>query len=97
MSPTSLRSAVRSRAGAATTNRPSLGATLATVLRPVVMMLAKAVADVPLTGRSPARSFRDFIGEPLMDMRLAVLLALFTFGYLRGFSRQRGSVLAGES
>jgi GntP family gluconate:H+ symporter len=58
--------------------------TLATILFPVVLMLARAVADIywdnPKTAPK-AREFLDFIGEPLTALFLAVLLAMFTFGY----------------
>jgi GntP family gluconate:H+ symporter len=70
---------------------PSFGVTLATILFPVVLMLLKALADIvwsnentrPLGGR-----FLDFIGEPLVALFLAVVLAMFTFGAAAGFGRQ---------
>jgi GntP family gluconate:H+ symporter len=80
------------RAASAEVRRPpSFAVTLATILCPVVLMLLKALADViwdnektrPLGGR-----FLDFIGEPLVALFLAVLLAMFTFGFAVGFSRQ---------
>lgn len=77
--------------------RPSFGIALTTVLLPVVLMLAKALADITLDKKSTLRSFLDFIGDPLVALLLAVLLAMFTFGYLRGFSRQKVSDLIGLS
>jgi gluconate:H+ symporter, GntP family len=80
-----------------TDRRPSFGISLATVLLPVVLMLAKALADITLNKKSTVRSFLDFIGDPLIALLLAVLVAMFTFGYLRGFSRQKVSDLIGLS
>jgi GntP family gluconate:H+ symporter len=76
---------------------PSFGITLATILFPVVLMLAKALADViwyqaPVPSGQAAppvpgvRVVLDFVGEPLVAMFLAVLLAMGTFGYAVGFS-----------
>jgi GntP family gluconate:H+ symporter len=76
---------------------PSFGVTLGTVLLPVVLMLGKAVADVLLAKDNIARSWIDFIGDPLMALLLAVIVAMFTFGYVRGFSKEKVSALLGSS
>jgi GntP family gluconate:H+ symporter len=80
-----------------TDRRPSFGISIATVLLPVVLMLGKALADITLDKKNGLRSFLDFIGDPLVALLLAVLVAMFTFGYLRGFSRQRVSDMIGLS
>jgi len=62
--------------------------TLATILFPVVLMLLKALADIIWDNKDTAplaRNVMDFIGEPLVAMFLAVLLASITFGYAVGF------------
>ncbi|HEV7898275.1 MAG TPA: SLC13 family permease [Planosporangium sp.] len=82
---------------AAVDRRPSFGITLATVLLPVVLMLGKALADVLLATSSGVRTVLDFVGDPLVALLLAVLVAMFTFGYLRGFSRHKVSELLGLS
>ena len=70
--------------------RPSFGRTLATVLLPVVLMLAKAIADVvDDSGSGPVKSFLDFVGNPLIALLLAVLLALFTLGVAAGLDKQK--------
>jgi GntP family gluconate:H+ symporter len=68
--------------------RPSFGVTIATILFPVMLMLAKAGADIAWnTGHPPqARRILDFIGEPLVALTLGVLLAMVTFGYAVGFT-----------
>lgn len=67
------------------------------MLLPVVLMLGKALADILLAKGNQARTVLDFIGDPLMALLLAVLLAMFTFGYLRGFSRGTVGTLLGAS
>ncbi|MDQ6850047.1 MAG: GntP family permease [Actinomycetota bacterium] len=66
---------------------PSFAVTLATILFPVVLMLLKALADIvwDTEEKNKARVFLDFIGEPLVALFLAVLLAMVTFGYAVGF------------
>jgi GntP family gluconate:H+ symporter len=79
---------------------PSFGVTLATILFPVVLMLLKALADIIWDDSEPAvRKVADFVGEPLIALTLAVLLAMITFGYAVGFSgdqitRRLGAALA---
>lgn len=68
---------------------PSFGATLFTILLPVVLMLLKAVADVAFPTGNPVRSWMDFIGHPITALVAALLLAFYTFGVARGFSREK--------
>jgi GntP family gluconate:H+ symporter len=75
---------------------PSFAVTVITLLFPVVLMLGKALADILTNGdKHPPqiRTFLDFVGEPLVALTLAVLLAMVTFGYAVGF---RGTVLANK-
>lgn len=79
------------------TSRPSFVLTLATVLLPVALMLGRAVADITLKKGTQVRTVLDFLGDPFVALLLAVLVALFTFGYLRGFSLQKvGDLVAGS-
>ncbi|MCW2495524.1 gluconate:H+ symporter [Jatrophihabitans sp.] len=69
------------------TRPPSFGITLTTILFPVALMLSKALADIVWNSdKHPpmARTIFDFIGEPLVALVLAVLLAMITFGYAVG-------------
>jgi GntP family gluconate:H+ symporter len=73
---------------------PSFGVTLVTVLCPVVLMLAKGLADIVMSdSKNPVRVTLDFVGEPLIALTLAVLLAMITFGYAVGFG---GAKIAGR-
>ncbi|KAA1420526.1 gluconate transporter [Mumia zhuanghuii] len=67
--------------------RPSFGITLATVLLPVVLMMAKAVADLILDEDGLSFAFMDFVGEPLIALLLAVIVAMFTLGVGSGMGR----------
>jgi GntP family gluconate:H+ symporter len=69
--------------------QPSFAVTVLTIVFPVVLMLGKALADIlspDAKHPAPVRTVFDFIGEPLVAMTLAVLLALLTFGYAVGFT-----------
>jgi gluconate:H+ symporter, GntP family len=75
---------------------PSLSVTLLTILMPVLLMLAAALAQVVL----PVGNLRgtiEFAGTPLMAMLLSTLLALVTFGAACGFNRDRILTFAEES
>jgi gluconate:H+ symporter, GntP family len=79
---------------------PSFAITLATIIFPVVLMLSKALADIVWNGsKSPpmAQTLLDFIGEPLVALTLAVLLAMVTFGYAVGLNGEKISARIGAS
>jgi GntP family gluconate:H+ symporter len=78
-------------------SRPGFVLTLVTVLLPVVLMLGKALADILLDKKNALRTVLDALGDPFVALLLAVLLALFTFGYLRGFSRRTVGELVAAS
>jgi GntP family gluconate:H+ symporter len=80
--------------------QPTFLVTLLTIIFPVVLMLAKAIVDIiwpdPKTA-PPVRIFFDFVGQPLVAMTLAVLLAIVTFGYAVGFTGNRITSKIGAS
>jgi GntP family gluconate:H+ symporter len=79
---------------------PSFLVTVLTILFPVLLMLGKALTDILWPDAKTAPSVRtifDFIGEPLVAMTLAVLLAMVTFGYAVGFTGPGLSRRVGES
>jgi GntP family gluconate:H+ symporter len=66
---------------------PTFRVTLAGILFPVALMLSKGVADIIWDNKdqpSTARVIFDFIGEPLVALTAAVLLAMVIFGYAVG-------------
>ncbi|MFY9916699.1 MAG: gluconate:H+ symporter [Nocardioidaceae bacterium] len=72
---------------------PSFGATLATVLLPVALMLGKALADIFIADEhATGRVVLDFVGTPLVALLVAVLVAMGTLGLATGLSmRDLGS------
>ncbi|MFI9337512.1 GntT/GntP/DsdX family permease [Streptomyces althioticus] len=74
--------------------RPGFGATLATILLPVVLMLAKALVDIVIDDpeHTVQRVF-DVIGSPLIALLAAVLVGIYTLGMPAGFSKERISSL----
>jgi GntP family gluconate:H+ symporter len=75
---------------------PSLGITLLTILAPVLLMLAAALAQATMAD-GVARRGIVVAGNPQVAMLLATLLALYTFGTACGFDRTRLLRFAEES
>ncbi|MEU7045358.1 gluconate:H+ symporter [Streptomyces varsoviensis] len=70
--------------------RPSFGATVATVLLPVVLMLAKALVDIVVDDSSNhLQRVTDVVGSPLIALLAAVVVGMFTLGRAAGFGRDR--------
>lgn len=68
---------------------PSFLVTVLTIVFPVVLMLLKAIVDIlnpAAKNPSTVRVVFDFLGQPLVAMTLAVLLAMVTFGYAVGLN-----------
>ncbi|MFP5023253.1 GntP family permease [Pseudonocardia phyllosphaerae] len=68
--------------------RPSFAITLATVLLPVVLMMARAVADVVSTKGEPVHDALHLIGTPLVALLISVIVAMFTLGGGAGMGRK---------
>ncbi|MFH8785883.1 GntP family permease [Streptomyces roseoverticillatus] len=70
--------------------RPGFGATVATVMLPVVLMLAKALVDIVVDDpKNHVQRVTDVVGSPLIALLAAVLVGLFTLGRAAGFGRDR--------
>jgi GntP family gluconate:H+ symporter len=76
---------------------PALGATIATVLLPVVLMLLRAIGELTLDDGSSLRSVLDVIGTPMIALLAGVILAMFTLGTAVGFGREKISATLGGS
>ncbi len=79
------------------TGTPSFAITLVTLLSPLVLMLIKAAADVWMAKGNPFHPLLDFIGDPVVALTVAVLLAMVTFGTAVGFSAQVLTKKIGQS
>ncbi|MDF9717536.1 gluconate:H+ symporter [Nocardioides sp. ChNu-99] len=66
--------------------RPGFATTVATVLLPVILMMGKALADVLLEESNGVRTVLDLLGTPFVALLLAVLVAMWTFGFGLGWS-----------
>ncbi|GGR73643.1 GntP family gluconate:H+ symporter [Nocardioides luteus] len=70
--------------------RPSFGITLFSVLLPLVLMLAKAIVDITINDpENRVQQVFDVIGNPLVALTIAVLVAMFTLGRGAGMDRRR--------
>jgi GntP family gluconate:H+ symporter len=68
--------------------RPSFGATLFSVLLPVVLMLGKALVDIFIEDKDQwLRQIFDTLGTPLIALLIAVIVGMFTLGHGAGMSR----------
>jgi GntP family gluconate:H+ symporter len=71
-------------------DRPSFGITLMTVLLPVVLMMAKAIADIVIDDdTNRLQQVFDVIGNPFIALLVAVVVAMFTFGKGSGMDREK--------
>nr|WP_202535884.1 gluconate:H+ symporter [Streptomyces sp. SID4919] len=78
--------------------RPSFGATVFTVLLPVVLMLGSALVEIIID--DPANMVQrvfDVIGSPLMALLAAVIVGMFTLGRAAGFTKGRLSTTVEKS
>ncbi|WP_405852734.1 GntP family permease [Streptomyces sp. NBC_00090] len=70
--------------------RPGFGATVATVLLPVVLMLVKALVDIVVDDpENGVQKVTDVIGSPLIALLAAVMVGMFTLGRAAGFTKER--------
>ncbi|MFE6156982.1 gluconate:H+ symporter [Streptomyces sp. NPDC057889] len=66
---------------------PGFGTSLGAIVLPVVLMLAKSIADIAFPGNAWYNHVLDFLGTPLVAMFIAVLVAMTVFGWVLGRSR----------
>jgi gluconate:H+ symporter, GntP family len=70
--------------------RPSFGITIATILLPVALMLAKALADILIDNPDDGvQKVFDVIGNPFIALLVGVLVAMVTFGVRVGMDRSQ--------
>jgi GntP family gluconate:H+ symporter len=77
--------------------QPALGATIITVLLPVVLMLLRAIGELTLDKGTTLRTVLDIIGTPVVALLAGVILGMFTLGVAVGFDRQKISSTVGGS
>jgi len=70
------------------TKRPSFFVTLCGILLPVVLMLARSIADALAPGSTaPLNAALDFLGTPMIALGLAVIYAMIFFAQGGGMDR----------
>jgi GntP family gluconate:H+ symporter len=75
---------------------PGFWPAVLTVLLPIVLMLARGVAELTLDKGNGVRDALDVLGNPPVALLLGLLLAMWTLGKRAGFDRaQTSSVLGG--
>jgi len=60
-------------------------------------MLVRTVIDVTSAGGGAVMRFADFAGDPAVALLVAVLVAMWTFGYARGVGGRRLNELVGAA
>jgi GntP family gluconate:H+ symporter len=83
------------------TRRPGFFAAVICITLPVILMLARAIAELTISDETNGvREFLDFIGTPAVALLAAVLVAMFALGFHSGMNRSQvekstGSALPG--
>lgn len=68
---------------------PRFTVTLGTILLPILLMMLKASCDTFSWAHGTLLSTVEFLGTPVVALLVAVLVALFTFGWAAGASRRQ--------
>jgi gluconate:H+ symporter, GntP family len=76
---------------------PGLWPAVLTILLPIVLMLARGIAELVLDKGNSVRSALDVLGNPPVALLLGVLLAMWTLGARAGFDRRQTSAVIGGS
>jgi GntP family gluconate:H+ symporter len=77
--------------------QPGFGATVATILLPVVLMTLGAIGELTLDEGSTLRSISNILGTPVIALLIGVIVAMFTLGVAIGFSKEKISDTVGGS
>jgi len=75
--------------------QPRFGATVATVLLPVLLMLLRAVGEIFLDEGTKPRQFLEVIGNPVVALLAGVLVGMVTLGLGSGMNKERISGTVG--
>ena len=76
---------------------PGFGATIFTILFPILLMLGKAGADLMLPVGHPIHTLFAFVGNPIVALLLSVILSTFTFGFFLGKDTKAVGKLLGDA
>lgn len=76
---------------------PSASVSFLTVLLPILLIGISTVASPFLSTNSLSQQILLFVGEPIVSMFIAVLVALFTLGIWRGKTMPEVTILLGDA
>lgn len=76
---------------------PSFGLIASIIFIPLVLILVNTVSGVLLEEGNALRSFFTFMGHPFVALTIATLLAFYSLGTKRGYSRQEVQDIATKS
>jgi GntP family gluconate:H+ symporter len=76
---------------------PGVWPAVLTVLLPIVLMLARGIAELTLDKGNSVRSALEVLGNPPVALLLGVLLAMWSLGKRAGFDRHGVSAVIGGS
>ncbi|YAL84683.1 gluconate:H+ symporter [Dermacoccaceae bacterium W4C1] len=77
--------------------RPGFGPALISITLPVILMLARAVAEIVLDEGNGVRTFLEFLGTPAVALLLAVLVAMWFLGFGIGQTRSQVEKTVGSA
>jgi gluconate:H+ symporter, GntP family len=76
--------------------QPALGATVLTILLPIVLMLIRAVVDLTVDDpKNGLQKVTDVLGTPSVALLIGLIVAMFTLGTAVGFDREQISGITG--
>jgi len=77
-------------------NTPSFGISVFTMLFPISLMLSSELADLIFKKGTITYEMLKFLGDPSISLFVSLVLALYTFGFSRGFTKERINTLTTE-
>jgi GntP family gluconate:H+ symporter len=76
--------------------QPALGATIATILLPIVLMLIRAIVELTVDDpKNGLQKVTDVLGNPSVALLIGLIVAMFTLGTAVGFGREQISGITG--
>jgi len=76
--------------------QPSFGATVFTVLLPIVLMLIRAIVELTVDDpKNGLQRVTDVLGTPSVALLIGLIVAMFTLGTAVGFGKEKISAITG--
>jgi GntP family gluconate:H+ symporter len=75
--------------GEAVTRRPGFLQAIIAITLPVVLMLARAIAEIVMDEGNGVRKFLEFLGTPAVALLIAVLVSMWFLGYGSGMNKSQ--------